>query len=1031
MSMHAARTPSMARSAAGGGLFGGRKSMAVPTARQLDDRRTVLVTVSLPNLARYLRSHNAEPETARSVLGLATTCASDASEYYGGSFVTYAGGDVIYEYAAPSAALAAAYYIQQQFKDQERFFTDPFAKTTRCYAAVVVVNISRFTVASTVDHWETITHLSEHSTIIATARFAASVDLPLPAVLLVGSIGPISSADFVSKELTPGIRAVEKAKTLDPDAPGRALVPHMIAAESATDIDERLLAALLTEPLIPCDLCLADGAAAGGTSAVTAAASVRRRGTTVASSASHKSHAHARRMLGPIVLDLWKSYDVDGSGTLDHHELRDLLDDLGIQLEQEEFNAFFNAVDTDGSGGITLDELAEGFSTPTLGAAKAIATVRAHAKGLAPAALAELSSRGSALFNVADEDKTGSIGPEAAHRLFVALGIELSENEVTWMLERINHDGAGCFTLADFADLFDAESMLSDRAFQRKQRIQLVSRVMENQSADVFSTDEQRSRDRASAFGNAVNTVYAPLLVLYTLVATAAACYLAAAGVDDAPSSALQIGFLCTDTIPLSWVALKMAALPREHNGQVLFRRADVLPLYARTPELVLDVLTVLPLDLIPIVLGDDDNYGWFRLNKCLLLFYFGGHLTTALGPLRPMLKRVISSIVCYIIVAMFFAAAMLFLARSAGEAALADATGAPHLRADRVSRSLAFYWATKHLAGQFRGQAIPESDGLLGLLIATILVGLPLFAGLLGVIGNMINAKSSESEFLARIDEVRSYFSYASGFIPGDDAAQLEQAAVQYYRHLFETTGSLQLAEDPLADIPSEIGVRVTIETGFAILSSVPIFEEACENVEFVHEITTKMVPRVIEPGMVVMRKGERGSNMYFITYGDFNIVVENVGVVFTLRKGNFFGEIALLHNVKRTATIVCDKRRYANVLTLEKRDFDEVLQVFPQCLSAISKAAGDRLKQILDQEAEEQRKQKEIRAAERAEEERMKRAQELTVGASASFAPVSNLASEADATQGQHIADAGGTVESVSVSPSSPALPGAPKDE
>eukprot|EP01063_Lacrimia_lanifica_P006913 TRINITY_DN1437_c0_g1_i1.p1 TRINITY_DN1437_c0_g1~~TRINITY_DN1437_c0_g1_i1.p1 ORF type:complete len:297 (+),score=51.48 TRINITY_DN1437_c0_g1_i1:1-891(+) len=74
------------------------------------------------------------------------------------------------------------------------------------------------------------------------------------------------------------------------------------------------------------------------------------------------------------------------------------------------------------------------------------------------------------------------------------------------------------------------------------------------------------------------------------------------------------------------------------------------------------------------------------------------------------------------------------------------------------------------------------------------------------------------------------------------------------------------------------------------------------------------------------------------------------NGEVIVGLGKGSFFGEIALLHNVRRTATVVSET--YCNVLVLEKLDFEEVCEYYPLALEKIWQAAFDRMKVIVMEE-------------------------------------------------------------------------------
>jgi CRP-like cAMP-binding protein len=72
------------------------------------------------------------------------------------------------------------------------------------------------------------------------------------------------------------------------------------------------------------------------------------------------------------------------------------------------------------------------------------------------------------------------------------------------------------------------------------------------------------------------------------------------------------------------------------------------------------------------------------------------------------------------------------------------------------------------------------------------------------------------------------------------------------------------------------------------------------------------------VEPGTVVVRKGEAGNRFYIV--GDGELEITN-GVSGTARSGDFFGEIALLRDTPRTATVRATTR--AELYTLERDDF------------------------------------------------------------------------------------------------------------
>ena len=88
-------------------------------------------------------------------------------------------------------------------------------------------------------------------------------------------------------------------------------------------------------------------------------------------------------------------------------------------------------------------------------------------------------------------------------------------------------------------------------------------------------------------------------------------------------------------------------------------------------------------------------------------------------------------------------------------------------------------------------------------------------------------------------------------------------------------------------------------------------------------------------EKGRVVIRQGDIGFNFYFILSGSVLVEMQEVDqrtgkklnmIVGELTSGAAFGELALLHDDRRRATIVC--KEYSEFLKVDKPDFDEVLK-------------------------------------------------------------------------------------------------------
>jgi cAMP-dependent protein kinase regulator len=81
-------------------------------------------------------------------------------------------------------------------------------------------------------------------------------------------------------------------------------------------------------------------------------------------------------------------------------------------------------------------------------------------------------------------------------------------------------------------------------------------------------------------------------------------------------------------------------------------------------------------------------------------------------------------------------------------------------------------------------------------------------------------------------------------------------------------------------------------------------------------------------EAGDVVFSQGDVGDKFYLIHSGQVDVIVEEDGkkeIVAQLRKGQYFGEMALINDKPRNATIIA--RAPSVFYTLGKEDFREAL--------------------------------------------------------------------------------------------------------
>ena len=133
--------------------------------------------------------------------------------------------------------------------------------------------------------------------------------------------------------------------------------------------------------------------------------------------------------------------------------------------------------------------------------------------------------------------------------------------------------------------------------------------------------------------------------------------------------------------------------------------------------------------------------------------------------------------------------------------------------------------------------------------------------------------------------------------------------------------------------------------------LSENPIFNF---DDQLIVKFTKRLEIQVNSPEDVVINQGDKGEHLYIISKGEFIVSVQghdsNSEVTNVIKSGDIFGEVALLLNCKRTATVKANN--YATIAKIDKRSFSELLRQFDELQHRLKEKVrtyNDRLKLFL----------------------------------------------------------------------------------
>ena len=130
--------------------------------------------------------------------------------------------------------------------------------------------------------------------------------------------------------------------------------------------------------------------------------------------------------------------------------------------------------------------------------------------------------------------------------------------------------------------------------------------------------------------------------------------------------------------------------------------------------------------------------------------------------------------------------------------------------------------------------------------------------------------------------------------------------------------------------------------------VSRVPIF--ASLGVVTLSEIVGKLRTRYYPARVTVLRRGDPGDSMFFISNGEVEVRLPTGGTV-RLGDGAFFGEMSLLNRQPRAATIATTTP--TTLLVLYASDFYEIASHIPALAEAVENEARRRREENLERQS------------------------------------------------------------------------------
>ncbi|MEO5349468.1 MAG: ion transporter [Magnetococcus sp. YQC-3] len=244
-----------------------------------------------------------------------------------------------------------------------------------------------------------------------------------------------------------------------------------------------------------------------------------------------------------------------------------------------------------------------------------------------------------------------------------------------------------------------------------------------------------------------------------------------------------------------------------------------------------------------------------------------------------------------------------------------------------------ALYWGVTTLSSTGYGDITPSTND--GRVLASTVM-------LLGVLFNaFITASISSIVFQAnayRLKQQEKLVNLASFFNQFGVPQELQNAIFSYYAH--SATEKAVNSKEIIESLPDAFQKEVLRHINMHMIEQVPLFRGT--STECLSAFASVLISDIYNPGQDIVEYGTIGKEMFFLQHGIVEVLTAEGYPVTRLRNNSFFGEMALLGGIKRTATIravtVCD------IYRLEKTDFDRIMEQFPEVRNRLASQSGQR---------------------------------------------------------------------------------------
>jgi len=241
-------------------------------------------------------------------------------------------------------------------------------------------------------------------------------------------------------------------------------------------------------------------------------------------------------------------------------------------------------------------------------------------------------------------------------------------------------------------------------------------------------------------------------------------------------------------------------------------------------------------------------------------------------------------------------------------------------------------YWAFTTVSTTGYGDLTPKNDGERLFVVVAMLIGAILFGYVVGSMASLVGKMDiGASRRRERLVEIKQY-------LRDRKISKVTRNKVLRYQERYLDRVSVFNEPRILSELSDSLRQELVMFLNAEIIHKIPLFDNQDEG--FVVCVMSLLRPEYAVADDFVFREGELGKNMYFLVTGSVEILANKGGSSVrcaTITEGNFFGEMAVLLPVRRTASV----RALVNCsfFVLSKHAFESIRIYYPTVALSIMK--------------------------------------------------------------------------------------------